>query len=182
VDSCQYVVEKATAYRNLSELERDGPGVSNDWGTNLYQSGLQAGQRPVGHLLRQISALQEDTEILGQCVQLKADLVLRLALAGQPRPVDCMLAFFDALPGSVCLHAREGAALIVEADDPVRFHRQAGDHKSDTGKQLARMPFDFGDNPAWLVPGCRLILELAVDALNAFWWTPISDSLPGSLS
>jgi hypothetical protein len=44
------------------------------------------------------------------------------------------------------------------------------------------MPLDLCDDPAGLVPGCRLILELAVDALNAFWWTPISDSLPGSLS
>ena len=44
------------------------------------------------------------------------------------------------------------AALIVEADDPVRFHRQAGDYKTDTGKQLARMPFDFGHNTTRLVP------------------------------
>jgi hypothetical protein len=43
VDRRQYAVEKVTAYRNLSELERDGPGVSNDSRTNLYQSGLQAG-------------------------------------------------------------------------------------------------------------------------------------------
>ena len=59
MDRRQYAVEKVTAYRNLSELERDSLGVSNGSGTNLYQSGLQAGQRPVGHLLRQISALQE---------------------------------------------------------------------------------------------------------------------------
>ena len=44
------------------------------------------------------------------------------------------------------------AALIVEADDPVRLRRLVGDHKSDTGKQLARMPFNVGDNTARLVP------------------------------
>ena len=40
---------------------------------NLYESGLQAGQRPLCHLLWQINALQEDAEILGQCLDLQAD-------------------------------------------------------------------------------------------------------------
>jgi hypothetical protein len=71
VDRSQYAVEKVTAYRNLSELERDGPGVSNDSGTNLYQPGLEDGQRPVSHLLGQVGLLQEDTEIVGQCMKLK---------------------------------------------------------------------------------------------------------------
>jgi len=59
--------------------------------------GLQAGQRSGGHLLRQISAFQEDTDIVGQCMKLKADLVLRHAFAGQPRPVDCVLALLNLL-------------------------------------------------------------------------------------
>ena len=105
--------------------------------------GPDPSQRPVGHLFRHLSALQEDAEIVGQWVQLKADLVLLLALAGQSRPIDHMLAFLDML---LCC-----AALIVELDNPVCLHRQAGDHKPDTGKQLARMPFDFGDNKARLV-------------------------------
>jgi hypothetical protein len=61
VDRCQYAVEKVTAYRNLSELERDGPRVSNDSGTNLYQPGWQAGQRPVGYLIWQRSAFCRKT-------------------------------------------------------------------------------------------------------------------------
>ena len=65
---------------------------------------------------RKVSALQADTEIVGQCVKLKADLVLRHALAGQSRPVDSLLAFLDVLLG--------GAASIVEAGDLVRLHRQ----------------------------------------------------------
>ena len=32
------------------------------------------------------------------------------------------------------------------------------------------MPLDLGDNTAGFVPGCRLILKVAVDALHAFWW------------
>lgn len=32
------------------------------------------------------------------------------------------------------------------------------------------MPLDLGDNTAGFVPGCRLILKVAVDALHTFWW------------
>ncbi len=137
-------VEQITRDNHLSQLEGNGSGVTHDPCAGFDQTALQASQRPVGHLLRQISALQEDAEIVGQCVQLKADLVLLLALAGQPRQIDRLLAFLDML---LCC-----AALIVELDNPVCLHRQAVDHKSDTGKQLARMPFDFGDNTARLVP------------------------------
>ena len=33
-------------------------------------------------------------------------------------------------------------------------------------EQLARMPFDLGDHPAFLVPGRRLILEVLIEALD----------------
>ena len=77
-------------------------------------------------------------------MELQADLVLRHALAGQPCPIDRLLAFFDVL---LCR-----AALILEADDPVRLHRQVGDDKADAREQLAGMPFYLGDNPARLAP------------------------------
>lgn len=69
--------------------------MSHDPPANLNQPRLQCGQRPVGHLFRQISTLQEDTQIVGQCVKLKADLGLRHSLAGQAGPVDIILAFLD---------------------------------------------------------------------------------------
>ena len=87
-------------------------------------------------------------------MKLKADLVLRYALAGQPRPVDRLLAFFDVLLG--------GATLIVEMDDPVRVHGQVGDDETDAGEQLAGMPLYLGDDLSWFVPGRRLILEVTV--------------------
>src|SRR3546814_3956677 len=43
---------------------------------------------------------------------------------------------------------------------PVWLHRQVGDDEADFGEQLARMPFDLGDDAARLVPGRRLILEV----------------------
>lgn len=137
-------VEQITRDSHLSQLEGNGSGVTHDPCAGFDQTALQASQRLVGHFLRYISSLQEDVEILGQWVQLKADLVLLLALAGQSRPIDRTLAFLDML---LCC-----AALIVVLDNPVCLHQQAGDHKPDTGKQLARMPFDFGDNTARLVP------------------------------
>lgn len=33
------------------------------------------------------------------------------------------------------------------------------------------MPFDLCYDPTGFVPGRRLILEFAVDALHTFWWT-----------
>ena len=63
-----------------------------------------------------------------------------------------VFAFLDVLLG--------GAALIVKPHHPVRLHRQVGDDEADLRKQLARVPFDLGDNTAFLAPGRRLIVEI----------------------
>ncbi len=126
--------------RDPGKLERDGAGMADDPCANPDQ----LGQRPVGNLPGQISALQEATGIAGRCMKLKPHLVLRHALARQSGPVDRLLALFDVLPGS--------ATLVVEADDPVRLHRQVGDDESDAGKQLARAPLDPGDDTTGFVP------------------------------
>src|SRR3546814_5473111 len=49
---------------------------------------------------------------------------------------------------------------VCSSDLPVWLHRQVGDDEADFGEQLARMPFDLGDDAARLVPGRRLILEV----------------------
>jgi hypothetical protein len=116
MDGCKDTSEQITRNCHLSKLERDGAGVTDDPCTDFDQPGLQAGQRPVCNLLGQISAFQEDTEVVGQCMKLKPHLVLGQSLTGETRPVDRLLAFLDALPGSVCLHTREGAALPCRAD------------------------------------------------------------------
>ena len=81
MDGGKDAVEQISADRNLGKLEGNGAGVADDPRAGFDQSCLEAGQRPVGYLPGQISALQEDTGIVGQCVKLKADLVLRHALA-----------------------------------------------------------------------------------------------------
>jgi hypothetical protein len=100
--------------------------------------------------------LQEDAEIIRQCMKLEPDLILRHALAGQARPVDGLLAFLDVLLG--------GATLIMEVDDPVGVHWQVGHDKADPRERFAGMPLDFGYDPPGLVPRCRLIFHVAVEA------------------
>lgn len=57
VDCRQYVVKQVASDGNLCELESDGPSMTDDPCTNLDQPGLQAGQRPVGHLFGQVQAV-----------------------------------------------------------------------------------------------------------------------------
>jgi len=84
--------EQSTTHPNLGQLEGDGAGVTDGPRPDFNQPGLQAGQRPISHLLGQVGLLPEDTEIVGQCMQLKPYLVVAEPLAGQPRPVDRLLA------------------------------------------------------------------------------------------
>lgn len=122
MDCCKDAVEQITADGHFGQLKRDGAGMTDDPCTDLDQPGLQAGQRPICHLLGQVCALQENTEVVGQCMKLKSHLVLDHALAGQARPIDRLLAFLDAL--------LNGATLIVETDDPVWVHRKVGHDKA----------------------------------------------------
>ena len=73
-------------------------------------------------------------------------------------PAKGEFALFDVL---LC-----GAALVAEPHHPVWLHLQVGDDEADTREQLARIPFDLGDDAALLVPGRRLILEVLVEAFD----------------
>ena len=132
--------------------------MTDDTRPDLDQLQLQAGQRPVGHGLGQLDAAQECGQVVGQRVQLQPHLIVAELPAGQARPAEGVFAFLDVLLG--------GAALVVEPDHPVWLHRQVGDYEADTREQFARVPFDLGDDAAFLVPGRRLILEVLVEALD----------------
>jgi hypothetical protein len=115
LDRCKHTVEQSTIECNFCELEGDCTGVLHNPYAIFDQSGLQACQRPIGYLLGKVCALQEDTEIVGQCVKLKSNFFLRHAIARQSRRVDRLLAFLDVL---LC-----DATLIVKTYNPVRLHR-----------------------------------------------------------
>lgn len=88
--------------------------------------------------------MKKDTEVVGQCMKLKSDLVVTEPLAGQTGPGDSVLAFLDVL---FC-----GSALIVE---PKQFFRRKGEVGHDEAKaweQFTGVPFDFGGNPAGFFP------------------------------
>jgi len=63
-----------------------------------------------------------------------------------------------------------GAALIVEAGDLLGLHPrvqgQVGDDEAHAGEQLARGPFDPGEDAARFVPGSALILEVLKEPLH----------------
>ncbi len=62
----------------------------------------------------------------------------------KPCPIDCVFAFLDVLLSR--------AALIVEANDPVRLHRQIADDKAHAREQITGVPLDLCDDAAGLVP------------------------------
>lgn len=66
---------------DLGKLEGDGVGVTHDTRPDHDQLELQAGQRPVGHGLRQFDAAQEGGQVVDQRVQLQSHLVVTELLA-----------------------------------------------------------------------------------------------------
>jgi hypothetical protein len=115
-DRGQDGVDHRSGDGHLGQLESDGTGVADDAGPDLDQLQLQPGQRPVCHGLGQFDVAHEGREVVGQRVQLQPHLVVAEPLAIQPRPAKGILSFVDARPGSVCLHARAGAARPCHAD------------------------------------------------------------------
>src|SRR3954447_22044542 len=84
--------------------------------------------------------------------------------AGQSRPLDRILPFFDVL--LAC------AALVLEGDNTLGRARQVGDDEPDARIQLARVPFDLGHDMARPVPALRLIAEASVIAPYLVRWSP----------
>src|SRR4051812_46039770 len=89
-------------------------------------------------------------------MELKAHSIGGEGPAGQSRPLDRVLAFFDILLAR--------ATPVIEGDDALSGPRQVGDNESNTRIQLAWIPFDLGHNMARLVPALRLIAEAGVVA------------------
>ena len=124
-------------------------------GADLDQLLPEAGERPVFDRLGRCQRAQEVAEIVGERVKLKPHGIGSERPARQPRPLDRALAFLDPLLGR--------AAPIVEGENPLGRAEQVGDDEADARNKLARMPLDFGDNPAWLGPAFGLIGKIGVE-------------------
>lgn len=83
---------------------------------------------------------QEISEIIGERVKLETDGVGGERTARQSRPFDRAFALLDPL--LAC------AALVVEGDDILRGSRHIRHDEADARIEFARMPLDFGDDPA----------------------------------
>ena len=75
-------------------------------------------------------------------------------MARQVSAVQSVLAFLDPLFRS--------APVIVKGDNPFGGPRQVGDDEADAGNQFAGVPFDLGNDTAFLVPRSGLIAEAGV--------------------
>ena len=104
-DQPQDVAEQVLWNRDLGHLEGHGAAVADHPGADLDELLPQAGERPAFHCLGQSQRPQEVAEIVGERVKLEPDGIGGEGAAGQPRPLQGVLALFDVLLG--------GAALIV---------------------------------------------------------------------
>src|ERR1700757_3353862 len=87
-------------------------------------------------------------------MKLEADGVGGEGTARHPRPFDRALALFDPL--------LTGPALVVEGNDILGEPCHVRHDEADTRIEFARMPFDLGDDAAWLRPASRLIGEVRI--------------------
>lgn len=125
-DAVKDLSEQLPGYRHLRHLEDRPSGMAYDPRTYLDQFELHAPERPVGYLNRKGEATQEVTEVICQDEEGQPHLVGDEAAAGEARPGQGILAFFDVLLTE--------PSLIVEADNAFRFGAQVGDDESDAGK------------------------------------------------
>ena len=106
MDCGDYLSEERATDCDFGELERDLARIAHDTRPDFDQAALNAAQRPIGNLFREVYTVQENAEVVGQSVKLKPNRIVTEPLAGQAGPGNCVFAFLD-MP--LC-----GAALIVK--------------------------------------------------------------------
>ena len=88
MDGGKDLPEDAARYSHLCQLECDFAGMAHNPRPDFDQTALNACERPVSDVLRQLCASQEVAELVGQGLKLEPDLVVPEPFAGQARPVD----------------------------------------------------------------------------------------------
>ena len=71
------LAKEIAGYCDVGELEGNCARMAHDARADLDQPRLQARQGPRGDLFRQFGRLQEHAEIVGEGMELQANLVLR---------------------------------------------------------------------------------------------------------
>ena len=102
----------------------------------LDQAFPERSQRPGFDRLRRRDGAQEVGEVVSQGMKLEPHSIGREAHAGQPRPLQSVLAFLDML--------LRRSPIIVKGQDPLVRQTAVGDDKSDLWEQFTRMELDLG--------------------------------------
>lgn len=76
MDGGEDALKELSGDSHLGELERDRAGMPHDAGADFDEACLQAPQGPCRNLVGQVGALQEHAEIVGERMELEANLVL----------------------------------------------------------------------------------------------------------
>ena len=107
---------------------------------------------------------QKIAQVVGQNKQSQPHLIRDKALAGQPRPVQGILAFLDPLLGP--------AATVVKVNHPLGSCAPVGQDETDSRKEFAAMPLDLGNHPTRPVPTGGLVFEIGKPNDGFSGWAP----------
>ena len=111
--------------------------MAHDPGADLDQFFAERRERPLFDLFRQSQRAQEVRDFVGERVKLEAHCVVPEGPAGQARPAERVLAFFDPL--------FRRATAVVELDLALGRPAQVGDDEADAGIQLTLVPLIDAD-------------------------------------
>src|SRR5256884_5220907 len=153
-DEPQNLLEHLPWDGDLGHLEDDIAAVADDLRADLDQLFLQTRQRPILDRLRRRQRAQEIAEIVGERMKLEPHRVGGERSARQSRPLDRAFALLDPLLAR--------PALVVESNDALGRAAHVRHDEADARIKFARVPLDFGNDPARLRPACRLVGEIGV--------------------
>ncbi len=97
-------------------------------GSDLDELLTERSQRPFLHWLGQCQTPQGIAQVVGQCEQLKTNLIVHEIMTWQPCPVQCILAFLNQLLGC--------ASLVVEPHHVAGFPPKIRHNEADPWKQF----------------------------------------------
>ena len=139
VDCTQDGLEQLPGRGHFRQLEGNPAGVTNDLRPDLDQFFPSRRQGPAPDFPREDQLPEEIPEVVRQHEEVKPHMIVHEIMARQTRPLYRILALLDPL---FCR-----SPLVVEADDAFGRTREIRHDEANPWKQLAFVPFNFGDHP-----------------------------------
>ena len=143
-------------------MEHHIPQMTDHLASNFNHLLTQCSEQPLFHRLGQYHMSQRAAEVVGQCEQLQANLIIHEIITGQP-------GHFNAYLPSL-IHC--SAVPRLEIDDIARFPPKVRHDIVDSWKKLSRMLLDLGNDFARLVPtGCPVLKTMITNDWFLRWST-----------